>query len=118
MAIISIPALDRALELAEAAVHLDPHLPQAHAQLGDVLLYKGRHDDAIAEFERAFTLNPNFFDYRFARALTYAGEHARAIEVMEANIRLDPFQPLSYSVAVTGLANYTPFTSLPENRWL
>jgi adenylate cyclase len=103
---LSPAALDRALELAEAAVHLDPHLPQAHAQLGDVLLYKRRHNDAIAEFERAFTLNPNFFDYRYARALTYTGEHARAIEVMEANIRLDPFQPLSYSVAVTGLANY------------
>ena len=33
-------ALDHALELAETAVDLDSRLPQARAQLGDVLLYK------------------------------------------------------------------------------
>ena len=35
---LSPGALDRALELAETAVHLDDHLPQARAQLGDVLI--------------------------------------------------------------------------------
>src|SRR5215470_16997989 len=63
---LSPAALDRALELAETAVHLDPRLPQARAQLGQVLLYKGQHDAAIAEFERAFALNPNYIDHRFA----------------------------------------------------
>src|SRR5712671_5290993 len=85
-------ALDRALELAETAVRLDARLPQARAQLGDVLLYKRRHDAAIAEFERAFALNPNFIDYRYAKALTFVGEPARAIEVLQACSRLDPFQ--------------------------
>src|SRR5262249_11500173 len=92
-------ALDRALELAEMAVHLDDQLPQARAQLGDVLLYDGQPDAAIAEFERAFTLNPNFVDYRYARALIYAGEPARAIKVLEANLRFDPFQSLIYSTS-------------------
>jgi adenylate cyclase len=86
-------ALDRALELAQTAVRLDPRLPQARAQLGYVMLYKRRHDAAIAEFERAFALNPNFIDYRYAAALIYAGEPARAIEILELNIRLDPFRP-------------------------
>jgi hypothetical protein len=45
---LSPGALDRAVELAEAAVRLDPYLPQARAQLGYDLLYKGQHDDAIA----------------------------------------------------------------------
>ncbi len=90
---LSPPALDRALELAQTAVRLDPRLPQAHAQLGYVLLYKRRHDAAIAEFERAFALNPNFIDYRYAAALIFVGEPARAIEVLELNIRLDPFRP-------------------------
>jgi adenylate cyclase len=103
---LSPAALDRALELAETAVHLDAFLPQARAQLGHILVYKRQHDAAIAEFERAFTLNPNFFDYRYARALTCAGEPARAIEVLEANIRLDPFQPLSRSFGGLGDANY------------
>jgi hypothetical protein len=40
---LSAAALDRTLELAEKAVHLDPLLPQARAQLGIVLVYKGQH---------------------------------------------------------------------------
>ena len=100
-------ALDRALELAETAVQLDPRLPMAHAGLGWVLVFKRQLDTAITEFERAFALNPNFVDARFAMALIYAGEPARAIEVLEANMRLDPFQPLIYATSWLGLANYT-----------
>jgi adenylate cyclase len=98
--------LDRALELAEIAVHLDDRLPQARAQLGDVLLYKRQHEASIAEFERAFALNPNFIDYRYARALIYAGEPAKAVEVLEANLRFDPFQPLIWSTSWLGFANF------------
>jgi adenylate cyclase len=98
-------AFDRALELAHTAVRLDPRLPQARAQLGYVLLWKRRHEAAIAEFERAFALNPNFLDYRYAVALSYAGEPARALEVLEAIIRLDPFPP-SPTFSGMGVANY------------
>jgi adenylate cyclase len=98
-------ALDRALKLAETAVRLDPRLPMAHAELGYVLLWKRQHDTAIAEFERAFALNPNFIDHRFALIPIFAGEPARAIEVVEANMRLDPFQPL-YATSWLGEANY------------
>jgi adenylate cyclase len=99
-------ALDRALELAETAVHLDSRLPLAHAQLGWVLLWKRQHDPAIAEFERAFALNPNFIDNRFALVVMYAGEPARAIEILEANIRLDPFPSLVTSSGFMAHANY------------
>jgi adenylate cyclase len=100
-------ALDRALELAEAAVHLDPLLPQAHAQLGFALVYKRRHDAALAEFERALALNSNFTDYRYGQALRYAGEPARAIEVLEARTHLDPLQPSMFAFAsVMGGSNY------------
>jgi DNA-binding winged helix-turn-helix (wHTH) protein len=102
---LSPPALDRALELAQTAVHLDPRLPQARAALGHVLLFKRQHDAAILEFERAFALNPNFIDYRYALALVYVGEPARAIEVLEAIIRLDPFPP-SMTFGQMGFANY------------
>jgi adenylate cyclase len=102
---ISPAALDRALELAETAVHLDARLPQARAQLGHVLFFKRQHDAAIVEWERALALNPNFIDFRYARALIDAGEPARAIEVLEANMRLDPFQPIP-AFGVMGAANY------------
>jgi adenylate cyclase len=103
---LSLAAIDRAVELAETAVRLDARLPQAHAQLGHVLVFKRQHDGAIAEFERAFALNPNFIDNRFAWVLLYAGEPARAIKVLKANIRLDPFQPLIFSLGAMGMANY------------
>jgi len=103
---LSPAALDRALELAETAVHLDPLLPQARAQLGAILIYKSQHDAGIAEFERAFALNPNFIDHRYARSLMYAGEPSRAIEVLNANMRLDPFQPLIYATGWLGQAYY------------
>ena len=102
---LSPAALDRTLELAEKAVHLDPLLPQAHAQLGAVLIYKGQHDAAVAEFERALALNPNLTDCLYAEALMSAGEPAKAIEVLAASIRLHPFQPI-ISSGFMGLAHY------------
>jgi tetratricopeptide (TPR) repeat protein len=102
---LSPAALDRGLELAETAVRLDPCLPQAHAQLGWVLNLKGQPDAAIAEFEGAFTLNPNFIDSRFALVLICSGDPARAINVLETNSRLDPFQEPLHS-SWMGLANY------------
>jgi tetratricopeptide (TPR) repeat protein len=77
----------------------------ARAQLCMVLTYKRRHDEAIAEFERGQSLNANFSDWRFANALAYAGDAARAIEVCARLVRLDPFyQPLA--AGFLGLANY------------
>jgi tetratricopeptide (TPR) repeat protein len=101
---LSPAALDRAFELAQTAVHLDPLLPQARAQLGFVLLYKRRHDAALAEFERAFALNSNFIHHGYAQALIFAGEPTRAIEVLELDMRLDPFQPFLFHLM--GIAHY------------
>jgi len=84
-------ALDRAYHLAGRAVQLDPNLPEAHAVLGQALCRRRQHEAAIAEFERAMALNPNFTDWRFAEVLVYAGYAARAIEVVERHMRLDPF---------------------------
>src|SRR5215470_8574693 len=72
------------------------------------MLVKRQHDDALAEWERAFALNPNFIDNRYAQALIFAGEPTRAIEVLEANIRLDPLQPSMFAfTGLMGFANYT-----------
>ncbi len=84
--------LDRAHELARKAVQLDADLAQAHAVLGVVLLFQRRHEAAIAEYERALSLNRNFIDNLFGLGLVFAGQPARAVEVLQANLRLDPFQ--------------------------
>ena len=88
-------ALERAHQFGQRAVQLDPNLPQAHAQLGLVLVWRRQHEAAIASFERAIALNPNFGDWRFAAALTLAGEPSRALKVLEAYFRIDPFYPTS-----------------------
>jgi adenylate cyclase len=85
--------LDRAHTLAQEAVRLDPRLPQAHAQLGWVLAFKRCHEQAVTEFEHAMSLNPNFTDFSFGLVLVFAGQVARAVDVLQANVRLDPFQP-------------------------
>jgi adenylate cyclase len=98
--------LERAYQLARRAVQLEPTLPPAHAQLGIVLTFKGLHDEAVAEVERALALHSNFNDRRFASTLLYAGFPARAMETTNALIRLDPYYPPLTS-AYGGYASYT-----------
>jgi tetratricopeptide (TPR) repeat protein len=74
--------LQRAYELATKAVISDPNLPFAHSQLGWVLMFKRRYDEAIAEFERALSLNP--------LAAAYA-QLGRATEAEAAEVlRIEP----------------------------
>ena len=84
-------ALDRAHELVRKAVQLDPNLPEAQGIYAQVLSRRGEHDAAIAAFERAMALNPNFMDWRVAEVLVLAGEQQRAIATLERYMRLDPF---------------------------
>ena len=91
--------------LARKAVDLDPNLPVGRAQLGMVLTHKRRHDEAIAEFERAQSMNPNFNDWRFTNTLAYAGDALRAVELSDALVRLDPFY-LPLAGGFRGLAYY------------
>lgn len=87
--------LDRACSLATKAVQLGPNLPFAHSTLGWALLWKREHDAAISAIEHAAMLNPGFNYHYHALILTYAGQAGRAIKVIAATKRLDPFHPPS-----------------------
>jgi adenylate cyclase len=97
--------LERAHDFARNAVQLDRNLPLAHAALGWVLVYKGQHDGSINAFEKAVSLNPNYVDWRFGVALIRAGNSNRAIEVVHAYMRLDPFY-VPFASFVLGYAHY------------
>jgi adenylate cyclase len=102
---LSPAALERAHRFARKAVQLDPNLPIAHARLGFVLSFLGQHEQSVAEFEKAIALNPNFTDSILGTTLLRAGEPARAIRVIETNMRYDPFYgPLA--AGALGLARY------------
>jgi adenylate cyclase len=97
--------LERAGELARTAVRLDATLPQARTLLGSILMFKRRHEEAVAEFEQAFALNPNYSDHSFGLCLVFAGQPARAIGVMQASMRLEPFRNAT-RLAYSGNAYY------------
>ena len=97
--------LELAHDLARKAVQLDRNLPLAHAALGWVLVYKHQHDASITAFEKAVSLNPNYVDWRFGVALVRAGDSKRAIEVVHAYMRLDPFY-VPFASFVLGYAHY------------
>src|SRR3954454_9384273 len=84
-------ALDRAHQSARDAVRLAPNLPAGHVALGFALIWMRQHEAAIAEFEHAAVLNPNLTDFVFGWTLVVTGEPARAIQILEAHMRLDPF---------------------------
>jgi adenylate cyclase len=95
--------LERGNQSASKAVQQAPDLPEAYVALGWTLLWMREHDAAVAAFERANALNPNFTNWRFPFTLVFAGEPTRAIQVLETHMRLDPFYE-PYAPATRGLA--------------
>jgi len=98
-------ALDQAHRFARRAVEIDPNLPEAHAQLGFALMARHELDASIAAFERANVLNPNFVSWQFGWALVCAGDPQRAIDVINAYVRLDPLYA-PFASGLLGLAHY------------
>jgi adenylate cyclase len=84
--------LDRSLEAARKAVAQDDSLSEAHSVLGWDSLWKKQHDVAIAELERAVSLDPNSeWAYgNLAEVLNFAGRQDEAIGFAKKAMRLDP----------------------------
>src|SRR5262245_23475159 len=76
--------LDQAVRSYQEALRLDPHLAAAHDRLGFVYGLSGRTADALAEFERARTIDPAFFDaqYHLGATLWWTGDGERALEAL------------------------------------
>jgi len=98
-------ALDQAHQFARKAVEIDPNLPEAHAQLGFALMARHELDAAIAAFERANALNPNYVNWHFGVALVRAGDPRRAIGIINRYVRLDPLAA-PFASGMLGFAHY------------
>jgi len=88
-------ALDLSYDAAKKAVGFDDSLALAHTVLGWNLLWRKQHDIAIAELERAVSLDPNS-EWAFgflAEALNFAGRPDEAIGFAKKAMRLDPNYP-------------------------
>ena len=88
--------LERAFELAQRARALDDSVPDAHSLLSWVYLrMKNQPEQALAEAERAITLDPNYADSYaiLANVLSIVGRPQEAIGEAEKAVRLDPRGP-------------------------
>jgi len=95
---ISVPLAERA---ALAAVRADGDDPWAHAALAGVHVCLGRSEDALAEFEQALALNPNFALAlaHYGQMLSWAGRSEDGIIAARRALRLSPRDPYSAIVA-------------------
>ncbi len=100
------PVAERA---ALAAIGSDSEDPWAHLALGAVYMLARRFDDALAEYEVALRLNPNFAlaQAYYGLALAYNSRWQEADEAVRRAIRLSPRDP--YLAVYCGIAAYTQF---------
>jgi adenylate cyclase len=89
------PCLDRALELATAAIRHDDLDARAHSELAYAHLYRKEHGAALAAYKRALELNPNDADIiaEYADALVYEDQPQQSISLLERAMRLNPYHP-------------------------
>ena len=100
------PIAERA---ALAAIQADSEDPWAHHALGYVYLFARRFDDALAEFELALRLNPNFalaHGY-YGVTLAYCGRWEDADAAARHALQLSPRDP--FGATYCGVAAYAQF---------
>ena len=89
---VALPALDRALELAETARQIDPDIPEVYWAIGFVHAQSRRHAQAIESLRKAIELDRSFADaYALLGGIhTYVGEPAKSIPLLRTAMRLNP----------------------------
>jgi len=98
-------SLALALEISNKAISLDNSNAAAYGGLGWIYGMKREYDRAIAECERAVSLDPNSaenFEW-LGTVLTWAGRAEEAVKYLQHGIRLNPF-PLASSLNFLAVA--------------
>jgi TolB-like protein/DNA-binding winged helix-turn-helix (wHTH) protein len=92
--------VQRAHELAQQSVALNPRDPLAHWALGRAYLLRGEIDDSIAELSTSAALNPSFAvgQYTLGFALMHAGDLTQGIAMADKARRLSPYDPMSFAM--------------------
>jgi len=69
-----------------------PAYAEAWNNLGNVLAYRGRSDEAVQAYERAVALDPDYVTafVNLARVLAANGRHQEALAWVERALQLEP----------------------------
>jgi adenylate cyclase len=88
-------SLESAIVFARRAKEFDRLDARGFAELGYAKLYRRQHDEALAEYAQALSLNPNDSDIiaEYADALNYVEQPERSVELMQKAMRLNPYYP-------------------------
>jgi adenylate cyclase len=88
-------SLEEAERSARRGIELDDRLSVGHVALGNVLVWRRRHDDALVQLGRAIELDHNFAQGHalLGMALMYSGRAAESLAPFAAAMRLDPHYP-------------------------
>ena len=88
-------ALDKAVDLANAAIGYDSLDARGYGELGFAQLYKKHHDESLTAYRRAVELNPNDADLlaEMGDAMTYCGQTSQAVDLLKRAMRLNPYYP-------------------------
>ncbi len=83
---------DRAAEFIQAAIRINPEVPQFHYNTGLIRIAQNQRDQALASFERAARIKMDYADAYFNMALIHKGmgRIEEAIGNLNLTIRFDP----------------------------
>jgi tetratricopeptide (TPR) repeat protein len=87
---------DRAFQILQEAVGLDPSLAQTRLLLGWIYMYRQQYEEAQTEIEHARALAPNFADcyWRLGVLRNCMGQPEKGLGLIEQALRLNPHPPL------------------------
>ena len=95
--------LEHGYRIALEAVEIDPDLPQVHASLGLVHLFRRENAEAEAAFKRAIEIDPNYADGYglLGWNSNYSGNPQTAWDMFQYALRLNPRAPFPYLNAMS-----------------
>jgi TolB-like protein len=102
----------KAKEYAMKAIKIDQYLAEAHAILGDILLWGDwKWDDAERELKLAVELNPNcgIAHQYYSELLDIMRKNTKAREQIDQALQLDPVSPVYYTTSALYYCNEGKF---------
>lgn len=99
--------------------HPNPIPPELPTTLGNILSLRGKHQPAIAAFERALRSHPDHFNARLGLANTLRQVHrlSDAVAILEQALHSAPADPVSHAALLATLAASVLWIGDAERAW-